>query len=379
MPIVSKNPKEDIAQEIYKRNLELLKERRRAEDLLYNVSEGVFALDRDYKITIFNNALEIMLGLPGHSVLGKNIDHVIHLKNEEGVPIDIKQYCFLPPQKMPVLYNLILKSDQQDYYLNVKFSQIDSEVNPNESECLITMSDVTKEILLDKAKDDFLSLASHELRSPLTVIKSVLWLLQEELRPLGNLDANQYLDMASKSTEQMISMVNDMLNISRVEQGKLEFNIVPGKIVELVEDVVNSFIPQANEKNIYLKLDLVNCDKATEILYDEVKLKSCFLNLVNNAIKFTDKGGITVRIEKKETELKISVIDSGVGLSKDEISKLFTKFGRVENSYKKMAISGGTGLGLYAVKIFVEAMGGSVGCFSEGDYKGSTFWVVLPV
>lgn len=367
-----------ITQEIYKRNRELLKERRRAEELLYNVSEGVFAVDKDYKITIFDNALENMLNLPSGVAISKHMDQVIKIETEHGEKIDLKQYCFIPPQKMPILYDVVLKGGVKNYYVNVKFSLIDSETNPDESECLITITDITNEIMLDKAKDDFLSLASHELKTPLTIIKGYLWMLQNKM--VGDLSVAQkdYVNIAYNSTEQMINMVNDMLNISRMEQGRLTFDIKPGKIIKIIKDVIAPFDLRVKEKNIFLKLELVNLADDIDAYYDEGKFKECIINLVGNAVKFTKDGGVTVKVEDMEPLLKISVIDTGVGIAEEEIPKLFSKFGKGESSYKKAAETGGTGLGLYIVKIFVEAMGGTVGYSSPGDFQGSIFWFTIP-
>lgn len=369
---------QSITQEIYKRNRELLRERRRAEELLYNVSEGVFAVDKDYIITIFNNALENMLNIPEGNAIGKNMDQVIKVETERGDVIDLKQYCFVPPQKMPILYNVVLKGGGKNFYLNVRFSVIESESDPNQSECLITLSDITKEVMLDKAKDDFLSLASHELKTPLTIIKGYLWMLQSKM--VGELTGEQlrYVDVAFMSTEQMINMVNDMLNISRMEQGRLSFDIKPGKIIKAIKDSISPFDLEIKEKNIYLKLELNGCDDNTDAYYDEGKFKECIVNLVGNAVKFTKTGGVTVKVDQDKNQLKISVIDTGVGISDDEKSKLFSKFGKGETSYTKIAKTGGTGLGLYIVKIFIEAMGGKVGYESGGDFKGTIFWITIP-
>lgn len=378
MPTDFATSPQSIAQEIYKRNRELLKERRRAEELLYNVSEGVFAVDKEFNITIFNNALEDMLGLPEGAGLGKHIDNVIHLETEKGEKIDLKQYCFIPPQKMPVLNDLVLKGADKEYFVNVKFSVIESETNPDASECLITMSDITNEILLDKAKDDFLSLASHELKTPLTIIKGYLWILQNNMIGELNKEQNDYVNIAYTSAEQMISMVNDMLNISRMEQGRLSFNIKPGKLLKTLAEGMNGFELKAKEKNIYLNVETPNVPNDVDAYYDAGKFKECIINLVGNAIKFTKEGGVTVLVEDVNTHIKISVKDTGVGIAEEEIPKLFSKFGKGESSYKKIAETGGTGLGLYIVKIFVEAMGGQIGYTSAGDYKGSIFWITIP-
>jgi two-component system, OmpR family, sensor histidine kinase VicK len=367
-----------ITEEIYKRNRELLHERRRAEQLLFNVSEGVFAVDKDFKITIFNDTISEMLNIPGGVANGKSMDEVIKVETEKGAPVDLKQYCFLPPEKMPVLHDVVLKAAPKDFFVNVKFSPIQSETNADESECLITISDITKEVMLDKAKDDFLSLASHELRTPMTIIKGYLWMLQNN--QVGELNAEQrnYIEIAFRSTETMIAMISDMLNISRMEQGKLTFNLKPGKIVTTIQDALTGFEINAKEKNIYFKVDLTQVPLDLDAYYDDGKLKECIINLVGNAIKFTKEGGVTVSAEQTDTHVKISMIDTGAGISDDEKPKLFQKFGKGDSSYTRIAETGGTGLGLFIVKLYIEAMGGQVGYISEGEFKGSTFWITVP-
>lgn len=378
MPADLNLAQQSVTQEIYKRNRELLKERRRAEDLLYNVSEGVLAVDKNYTITIFDNALEKMLDLPQSTALGKKLSQVIYIETEKGEKIGLEQYCFIPEQKMPVLTHVVLNGGIKKFFVNVKFSLIESEINPEESECLITISDITEEIMLDKAKDDFLSLASHELKNPLTVVKSYLWMLQNKMAEGLSEKQQGFIDVAYKGTEQMIALVNDMLNISRLEQGKLSFDMRSGKVVKSIREAISPLDLQVKEGNIYLKTELVGCDDSLDGYYDEGKFKECVVNLVGNAVKFTKEGGVTVRIENVEPNIKISVIDTGVGIAEEDVPKLFSKFGKGESSYKKIAKTGGTGLGLYIVKLFAEAMGGNIGYSSPGDFKGSIFWFTIP-
>jgi len=378
MPTDTYSDEQNIAQQIYQRNRELLQERRRAEDLLFNVSEGVFAVDKEFKITIFNNRLNMMLGLPEGTALGKDVDDVIILETEKGVPVDIKQYCFLPPQKMPILTDLVLKSPVNDFFVKVMFSYIKSEKDEEDSECLVTISDVTKEIMLDKTKDDFLSLASHELRTPLTIIKSYLWmLLNDQKSPLGD-QQKTYAERTAASTETMIAMVNDMLNISRLEQGKLNFNLKAGKIINSIQEGLTGFDLKAKEKNIGFKIDFSTLPLETDAYYDDDKFKECIVNLVGNAIKFTKEGEVKVNVENAGNYIKISIIDTGVGISPEDVPQLFQKFGKGQRSYEKSEITGGSGLGLYIVKIYIEAMGGEVGYSSPGDFKGSVFWITVP-
>ncbi|HAI62978.1 MAG: two-component sensor kinase, probably involved in phosphate sensing [candidate division WWE3 bacterium GW2011_GWF2_41_45] len=378
MPTTADVKPQSIAEEIYKRNRELLQERKRAEDLLYNVSEGVFAVDKDFNITIFNHTLENMLSLPESVAVGKKMEEVVVIENEKNERVDLKQYCFLPQQITPILSGLVLKGSSTSYFVNVRFSVIQSEIHADESECLITISDITKEILLDKTKDDFLSLASHELRTPLTIIKSYLWmLLNDQKSPLGD-QQKIYAERTAASTETMIAMVNDMLNISRLEQGKLNFNLKAGKIISSIQEGLTGFDLKAKEKNIGFKIDFSTLPLETDAYYDDDKFKECIVNLVGNAIKFTKEGEVKVNVENAGNYIKISIIDTGVGISPEDVPQLFQKFGKGQRSYEKSEITGGSGLGLYIVKIYIEAMGGEVGYSSPGDFKGSVFWITVP-
>ena len=378
MPTDDANATSTITEQIYKRNRELLQERRRAEELLYNVSEGVFAVDKDFKITIFNNTMGSMLSIPEGVAIGQSMDDIITIQTDKGTKIDIKQHCFLLPLKSPVLSEVVLKGSPKDFFVNVKFSVIQSETDEEDTECLITISDITKEILLDKAKDDFLTLASHELKTPMTIIKSYLWMLQND--QVGKLNGEQrnYVDRTYHSAETMIAMINDMLNVSRMEQGKLTFNLKPGKIITSLEEALEGLDLKAKEKNIFLKVDISKVPLDLDAYYDDGRLKECVINLVGNAIKFTKEGGVTVSVDGSETHVKISVTDTGVGISESDVPKLFQKFGKGEGSYAKSEGTGGTGLGLYIVKIYIQAMGGQVGYSSAGDFKGSVFWITVP-
>ncbi|MBN1162694.1 GAF domain-containing sensor histidine kinase [Patescibacteria group bacterium] len=229
---------------------------------------------------------------------------------------------------------------------------------------------------LDKAKDDFLSVASHELRTPMTIIKSYIWMLQSG--KYGELNNNQkkYADTAMKSTDRLINLVNDMLNISRIEQGRMEFKIEALDFCENIRELIEGFRIQAEEKHIYIKIEK-DCDE-TDVSADPTKLKEIITNLLGNALKFTNKGGIIIKLTDIGNYIQTSIIDTGVGIGAQDIPVLFKKFGRLDNSYTKVAESGGTGLGLHIVKLYTELMGGNVGVYSEGKGKGSTFWFTLP-
>lgn len=231
---------------------------------------------------------------------------------------------------------------------------------------------------IDKLKDDFVSIASHELRTPMTAIRSYAWMaLNRPDVPLSK-NLEKYIARILISTERLINLVNDMLNVSRIESGKIEINPEAIDLVSLAKDIIDElYFSKSEEKSIQFK---VLEKPIPKVFADPEKLRQVFLNLVGNSLKFTPSGGkITFDFFTDGKVVETSVSDSGVGISKEDINKLFNKFSRLDNSYTAAATSGGTGLGLYISKNLVELMHGKIWVNSEGLNKGATFTVSLPV
>ncbi len=230
---------------------------------------------------------------------------------------------------------------------------------------------------LDKLKDDFVSIASHELRTPMTAIRSYAWMaLNRSDVPLSE-KLKKYIGRTLISTERLINLVNDMLNISRIESGRVEITPQPFDLSLLVTDVLAEVDVKAKEKSLHMQHTNANIPRA---FADPDKVHQVLLNLVGNAIKFTPENGlITIFFFSDGLNVEASVKDSGVGITKEDQSKLFTKFGRLDNSYVAAATSGGTGLGLYICKNLIELMGGKIWASSEGPGKGTVFTFSLPV
>ncbi len=364
-----------FAEEIYKKNLELLESRRRAEQLLYGLAEAVFAVDESYNITLFNNSLEKILNKKLDEVLNLPVNQVVMLTRENGEPVDVKELCFVNEEEKKKVDGLILKGATSDYYVNVRSSII----NPlqGQQECLVTMVDVTKEKQLEKAKDDFISITSHELRTPMTIIKSYLWMLGAGKG--GNLTQKQmeYVHKAAHGTERMLALINDMLSISRMEQGRMEIKIEKLPLQESIQDTLEDFDVKCKEKNVECRVDIPH--DLPQVFADNGKLNEIVINLMGNALKFTTQGSVTISAETlPEEKVRISIQDTGKGIQQEDMKRLFHKFGRLNYSYQTVAESGGTGLGLYIVKLYVEHMGGEVGVSSKGENQGTTFWFTLP-
>lgn len=241
-----------------------------------------------------------------------------------------------------------------------------------------TANERLKEV--DRLKDEFVSLASHELRTPMTAIKSYLWMMLDK-KNVSALSEKQkmYIDRAYTSTQRLINLVNDMLNVSRIESGRFTLAMKPIDMGELINTVYTEMLPKAQEQKINLQfarpLQPLPLTKA-----DPERVEQVLINLIGNSLKFTPENG-TIRIEinynpgnKTET---VSVIDNGKGISSQDMSKLFQKFSMIGNNYLVKQNAQGTGLGLYLSKSIIELMGGRIGVESEGEGRGSKFSFTL--
>lgn len=230
--------------------------------------------------------------------------------------------------------------------------------------------------VLNTLKDEFLSVASHELRTPMTIVKSYLWMLEKQKAGKLNQKQLEYLNKALTGTQRMISLINDMLDISKFERKKVSFSITQINLINTIRDVLSNFDVRVGEKG--LKVEFNPPENEILVDADPEKLRDVFTNLVENAVKFTKEGTISITIDEYEEFYRISIKDTGAGIDKKDLPKLFHKFGRIDNSYTIATDSGGTGLGLYIVKLYIHGMGGMVGADSEGMGMGSTFWLTLP-
>jgi len=231
---------------------------------------------------------------------------------------------------------------------------------------------------LDKLKDEFVSLASHELRTPMTVIKSYIWMFLHKKGDSLEPKEREYLERAYGSTERLIKLVNDMLNVSRIESGRLKLEMKDLDIVKLVDTVVNELVPRAQELGLKLTLSKPTTPVKT-LNGDADRIEQILINFIGNSLKFTPPGGfISVKLEANESDVLISVSDTGRGIKKEDLHKLFQKFGMISSAYLQKNINQGSGLGLYLSKSLIELHGGRVKVESAGENKGSSFSFTLP-
>jgi signal transduction histidine kinase len=227
---------------------------------------------------------------------------------------------------------------------------------------------------LDKAKDEFISMASHQLRTPLTAIKGYLSMLLEG--DAGEIKVSQYdfINEAYSAAGRMVGLINDLLNVSRMETGRFFLEPKEVDIEKMVEEEVKQLQNHAKEKGLYLKIKTKG--KVPHIFADETKIRQVVMNFIDNAIYYTQNGGVTVKLSKEKDDFVFEVEDTGIGVPKEAAAHLFEKFYRADNA--RQTRPDGTGLGIYLAKRVVEDHGGKVVFHSE-EGKGSSFGFRFPL
>jgi len=211
---------------------------------------------------------------------------------------------------------------------------------------------------VDKMKDEFISMASHELRTPVTVIKGYVQMMIEESKNLNiKKEGVEYLSIINMSTERLGDLIEDLLNVSRIEQGRLKIDLNEISAQPIIEETVKEMGIQAKEKNLNLNFEALE-NTSDLIASDKDKLKQVLINIIGNSIKYTNEGSVDIKISNKENNLIINIKDTGIGMSAKEREHLFEKFYRVKN--KKTQDVVGTGLGLWITKQIIEIMKGSI-------------------
>jgi len=233
---------------------------------------------------------------------------------------------------------------------------------------------------LSKAKSEFVTIASHQLRAPITAIKGYSSMLVEGDYGKYNKKAKEPLNRIYQSASRLVLLIDEFLNLSKIERKEIEYNYERTNLAEVVESIFNEFnaINKSNKKNVRLDLKIVpDIDYVSNV--DTNKIRQVYGNLIDNAMKYTDKGFVKIRLEKSENESDVlfSVSDSGMGMSRETINRIFEKFTRAgDNAFRKH--TEGLGLGLYVCRKIVEAHNGKIWAESKGEGKGSTFLIELP-
>lgn len=263
----------------------------------------------------------------------------------------------------------------KEEYLNAESEKRIRNLEVTQKVKVLKMEKATAEQLAH-AKHDFLANMSHEIRTPINSILGICYLLQQQ--SLNEIQLN-YIQRLQRSGEGLLGIVNDVLDISKIESGKMELVMQPFSLQNLVQDIYNALEPKANEKRIQL-ITILPTENDVNLYGDPVRMYQVLLNLVSNAIKFTNEGRVTVEAKIKETNsnkstVQFTITDTGIGIAQDKIERIFERYEQADASIKNTF--GGTGLGLSISKKIVELMKGNIAIESKLN-EGTTFTVSIP-
>lgn len=348
--------------------------------ILSSIGDGLAVMDKEGKITYVNQAFEKMVGWKSKEVLGRYAVEVVPRESEKGELVLFNERILTK-----VLSGEVVIADLINpfYYIRKNKTRfpVSSIVNPiifeNEIIGVVeTFRDITKEKEIDKAKTEFVSLASHQLRTPLSTISWYTEMLLAGDTGKLNIEQEKYLEEVYRGNQRMISLVNALLSVSRMDLGTFVLEPEPTNISLLIGNVVTEQMPQINRKKIkfYSKFD-----KGIPKIQADPKLLSMVIqNLLSNSVKYTPEKGrieMSLSLEPNKKMLLFKISDNGYGIPKNQQSKIFTKLFRADNVRGKD--TEGTGLGLYIVKAIIDNSEGKVWFESKED-KGTTFFVTLP-
>jgi signal transduction histidine kinase/CheY-like chemotaxis protein len=239
---------------------------------------------------------------------------------------------------------------------------------------VVSLADITREREMEQLKNEFVSTVSHELRTPLTSIKGYVDLVVDGEAGEINEVQREFLTIVQENSDRLVTLINDLLDISRIESGRVHLNIQPVDVGEVFADVLGTFRTMIDQAGLEVEVEVH--EALPQASADRDRLGQVLANLVSNAVKYSPEGGtVTLRAQPHEDWVVASVADQGIGIEEEHLEQLFSKFYRVDSSYTRDI--GGTGLGLSICKSIVELMGGHIGVRSEAGV-GSTFSFSLP-
>lgn len=331
-----------------------------------NFTDGLLVFDEKNNLSLANPKAKDFFNIKNKEAAGKSI-------LELTVFPEIKPLATLLGKEIKGVFR---KEIQVKENLVLEVSTVPMTRKTEKLGTLVILHDITREKTIERMKTEFVSLAAHQLRTPLSAIKWALKMLLDE--DLGKINEEQkdFIEKTYRSNERMINLINDLLDVARIEEGRYLYKPSPADIEELSQSVVNSYKEAVKRKNIRFQFKKPK-KKLPQVTMDVEKIRLVIENLLDNAMRYTPPGGeVTVILKGDAKEVQLSVKDSGIGIPKDQQGRVFTKFFRAANVMKME--TEGTGLGLFITRNIIESHGGKI-WFESEEGKGTTFYFTLPI
>jgi len=334
--------------------------------IITNFADGLLVFDPENKLSLVNSQAEEFFDVKGKDIIGRPI-------------LELSTFPTLEP--LVALVGKEIKGVFRKELLITEKLTLEVSTVPVMSEkeklgTLVILHDITREKIIEKMKTEFVSIAAHQLRTPLSAIKWTLrMVLDGDFGPITE-EQRDFMEKTYSSNERMITLINDLLDVARIEEGRYLYKPILTNLESVVQFVINSYKDEIKRKK--LKLEFKKPEKKLpQVTVDVEKIRLAIQNLFDNAIRYTPSGGqVTISLKSGKKEIECSVKDTGVGIPKDQQERVFTKFFRGANVLRME--TEGTGLGLFITKNIIEAHGGKI-WFESKEGKGSTFYFTLPV
>lgn len=347
----------------------------REDALLASIGEGIVGTDEQGNIISMNVVAKEMLGWTTKEVMGQKLFDIIVVEDEQGNVISRSQRPTLEVFKTgvpEVSSTFYIAKDKEKIPVAINLTPI--LLDGKTIGTVNVFRDITKEMELKKAREEFVSLTTHQLRAPITAIKWTTEMLVAH-KYASKDEEDGAFQTITKAAESLSELVNAMLNIAKMESGVLAVTPELSSLPDLADEVLKEVSEQMMQKKLILEKTFD--ETLPKILVDQKLTIAIFKNLLSNAVKYTLEGGkIHFSIVKQDSDVLMMVSDTGIGIPKAQQSKLFSKFFRADNVKEGQAE--GTGLGLYIVKLIVDQVGGKI-WFESEENKGTTFFVTIPL
>ncbi len=358
-----------------KQRLSILKKDSYDEDtmrtIMNTIPEGLIVTDHHERIVFYNSKVADLFGLQGDAALGLPIEKT--LKNADLVSF-ITESMNLSRSGHSSVHQKVGSIEIEGLTMRVLINSIESDDGKTIGSVSM-LQDVSQKKTMDQLKGDLVSMVSHELKAPLSALLMQLSVVLDGLA--GDITTKQkdLLGKAKQRTKRMIALVNDLLDLRRIEEGKAVVEIEPLDLGEILHRSIDIMTLSSKDKNINFDVKIV--ENLPLFSGDRTGMEAVFVNLISNAIKYTSTGGrVQVELKKSGKDIRIKVVDNGIGIEKEDLDHVFDRFYRIKTEQTKSI--GGSGLGLYIVKRIVDAHRGTIYVESKAG-KGTMFIVSLPL
>lgn len=358
---------------------QVIKDKIKLETIVADIGDGIFVIDKDLKITLFNPKASEISGFSIDESLGRPYHEILNFEFEKTGEVNdvfIKQAFATGKIQEMAQGTFLCRKDGKRVAVTDSTIPL-KDKNNNVIGCVVVFRDITKEKEIDRIKTEFILVASHQLKTPLSGIKWSSEILLGDKIKTPSIEQKKYLDNIHSSNERMIKLVNDLLNVSKIETGiDLTSKRKKVDIFKLVEKVFEDNKTLALAKNINI-VNVGNLNQELFLNIDEGKIREVLDNLISNAIKYSKiNSKVDISCIKLDNDILFSVKDDGIGIPKYQQKRIYEKFFRGDNAISQE--TDGNGLGLYIAKTLIEAHGGNM-WFESGENEGTKFYFSLPI